>query len=719
MNDSMRGKLMKFQLGMILTIWSSTGIQAEEIPGTFQDVFLDGGGWFTGLTQHGDGRLYGRTDVGGCYRSDDYGNNWTYLGGDMPTQGSLCVQGIAVSPNDPDLVVQAAGVSYFPDDPGRGIWKSDDGGESWKHVKPDLNFSGNDEARHGGECLIFHPAKTREIIAGSRSGIWRSVDEGDTWSPFAPEQFGEKVIVSIHITARQPDLIWVGTEGGLYLSSDAGKTWDQLLEEETIFRIVQAEAGKIYVTGGKLYPEKESDTRVWEIAADDWSDLSGFQKRDLWPRYLAAHDKALGWRKIDVAPALTILDDGRIIVAPHYSYPASTDNGGESFELLGMKMADNEAVPAWQNPAHRELIGGWNQFLQCRVDPNRWYATGGYGPGRSDDGGKSWKYIVKGITEMVTWQVSFHPKDPNQIYIPCADHGLGVITDGGRSGRAGGFIAHHFPYPDDNVVFSHTGFAIGNTVYAPGGDGESEKARLYFSGDRGGTWQKKSRDSHPNHRMSPWIDGIALNEKTIVGLIGGKLNRSGGVYRSVNGGETFARVKLPDSATDDYQLGGQFDWYARLEKDASESLYLSMRWEGLFRSGDAGESWEHVGTSGMSYNHDGRLGVNGKRSKDLWFASVEGLYRSRDGGNNWSRHPHFHSAEHVDAWGDDIAVLGHKRGEVTRGIFFSCDDGKTWGSISRKGRRFGSAQELAVDPWRSGTVWVSTSGRSVTVFRKD
>jgi hypothetical protein len=63
-----------------------------------------------------------------------------------------------------------------------------------------------------------------------------------------------------------------------------------------------------------------------------------------------------------------------------------------------------------------------------------------------------------------------------------------------------------------------------------------------------------------------------------------------------------------------------------------------------------------------------------------------------------------------------LAVLGRRAGDPFDEIQYSSDDGVTWRTISRSGFRFGNAQAVAVDPWRAGTVWISTSGRSVARF---
>jgi hypothetical protein len=70
----------------------------------------------------------------------------------------------------------------------------------------------------------------------------------------------------------------------------------------------------------------------------------------------------------------------------------------------------------------------------------------------------------------------------------------------------------------------------------------------------------------------------------------------------------------------------------------------------------------------------------------------------------------------VDAVNDRVAVLGQRAGDAYSKIYYSGDSGATWGEITRAGYQFVSASAVAVDPWRPGTVWISSNGRSVARF---
>jgi hypothetical protein len=87
---------------------------------TYKSIPLDGAGWFSGLTTHSSGRLYGFGDVFGAFRSDDSGNTWSYLNGNITTNDNF-VSGMDVSTGNADLVAFRA--------PGK-LFRSADGGKT-------------------------------------------------------------------------------------------------------------------------------------------------------------------------------------------------------------------------------------------------------------------------------------------------------------------------------------------------------------------------------------------------------------------------------------------------------------------------------------------------------------------------------------------------------------------------------------------------------------
>src|ERR1041384_6945805 len=173
----------------------------------------------------------------GIYKSTDGGKTWRHLG----LRDAQQIGAILVDPKDPNLVyVAALGHPYGPNEE-RGVFRSTDGGESWQKVLyKDINT--------GAIALAFDPTNSKVIYAdlwsarqgpwengawqGPGSGLYKTTDGGNTWRPLTNglptfEQglggIGIKGAPSdsntLYATLDAPQL------GGVYRSDDAGETW--------------------------------------------------------------------------------------------------------------------------------------------------------------------------------------------------------------------------------------------------------------------------------------------------------------------------------------------------------------------------------------------------------------------------------------------------------------------------------------------------------------
>ena len=700
------------------------GILSAAVPEGFKQFDMECGGWLTGMIQHeGSGRLYARTDVGGIYLSDDAGENWKFLSGDFKNAGAHFVQGIAVEQRNREVIYQACGVSYAADDPGRGVWKSGDGGKSWKQILKEVNFSGNDAERHGGECLMIHPGNEDEVWAGSReNGLWRSLNAGGDWKKVGGSTFDGVAISGVTVHVEFPDQVWVCGTGGAWVSVDRGRTWVHVVKAETVYRVVRKDDGTTFVIGGKYAPSETEDTKLRKFSARDWSDVSSYEWIDLWPNYVKAFHAVHGWEPKDAAACVTVLRDGRLVVSPMYRSMAISDDDGVSFRLMKTPATAGQ-LPQWQKVGSQDLEGGFNQLLQDSKNPERWYLTGGYGPARSDDGGKTWKYIVKGMGEVVSWKVAFHESDPDQFYFPIADHGLSVVTDGGKSGKSGGYIARHFPWPDDNLSFAHVAFGSGLRIIAPGGEAMKHRGRIYISNDKGATWEKRAPNGWAEKSGHTFVDGVVAkdNPDELLLLMGGETGKGkGGLYRSTDAGVSFNQVTLPQE-TDGKEAGNEFTWNAWVDRDGGGTgrRYFLQRWFGLFRSNDRGVTWSKVkptGLKGPASWFDGIVATDDAVAGKLWLGAVNGLWTSPDGGEQWARVGDFEVVNRLDALDGKLVVAGRRLGDEWDKIYYSGDDGVSWDEVTRKGYRFPTVLAVAMDPHREGVIWISTNGRSVVRF---
>jgi hypothetical protein len=682
-------------------IFAARLLIAETVPGSFNQIDCEGGGWFEQVIPHPSGRLYGRTDVGGMYRSDDHGDSWQFLSGDMPSNACYYVQGVAVSSN-PDVVYQATGVSYYESDPGRGVWKSTNGGTTWTQVLAGVNFSGNDFERWGNECLVIAPDNDSELWAGSRGeGLRHSINAGANWTNVAPAVFDTPnvIIAGITIHPSAPNTIWVAGTGGVWVSTNRGVDWTPKIAATRIYRVAVKPDGTAFAAG-----TNGSNNVLYRLTAAGSATEIYSNFSEVFP--YAAFDG-------DQLATVQVLGNGHVWTSTLFEFTGRSLNNGEDFELMPMTLTG--PLPAWSRNISA-IEGGRNGIIEDPTDPNRLFLGGGYAPFRSTDGGATWHFINNGIGETVAWRANFHPTDPNRVWLPLADLGVTTVSDGGASGVSNGYIAPHFPYPDDIVMFSHRVLISAGKVIAPGGEQGNHRARIYQTTDNGVNWTKLAASGLPTSNNREIIETVASKDAPDDFLVftGGPLSASeGGIYRTVNGGGSFTRsTGFPMG----YDPGQEFYWNVSLERDATDNAvrYALLRNDGFWKSTNRGASWTKPAV--QPNGSFGRLRVDAVTGR-IWVGHAFGLEYSATGGNSWVfLSGAFTSVAELDAHDSRIAVIGRRGADTTDHIYVSDDNGASWDEITRPGNRFANAQAVAVDPWRPGTVWISTGGRSIARF---
>ena len=174
----------------------------------------------------------------GIYRSKDGGKNWENLG----LKGTEHISKIIIHPNNSDVVWVAAQGPLWNKGGERGVYKTTDGGKSWKQVL-------GDSAWTGATDLIIDPRNPQVLYAatwdrhrtvaalmsgGPGSGIHKSTDGGETWDELTqglPSSNMGKI--GLAISPQQPDVIYAAIEldrttGGVYRSADQGSSWKKM-----------------------------------------------------------------------------------------------------------------------------------------------------------------------------------------------------------------------------------------------------------------------------------------------------------------------------------------------------------------------------------------------------------------------------------------------------------------------------------------------------------
>ncbi|MCP4660286.1 MAG: glycosyl hydrolase, partial [bacterium] len=200
------------------------------------NVVYAGGGEKTvrGNVSHGDG----------LWKSTDAGKTWTNVG----LEDSRHIPRIRIHPKDPELVYVAALGHLFGPNEQRGIYRSRDGGETWARVLyVDDEVGAVDLAMDPTNARILYATFWRVRRSpwsldsgGEGSGLWKTTDGGTTWkeltsNPGLPE--GPLGIIGITVSRSNPENLYAiveAEEGGVYRSRDGGETWTRTNDQRSL-----------------------------------------------------------------------------------------------------------------------------------------------------------------------------------------------------------------------------------------------------------------------------------------------------------------------------------------------------------------------------------------------------------------------------------------------------------------------------------------------------
>ena len=180
-----------------------------------------------------DGALFAGVEPAGLFRSDDGGQSWSHVAGlrEHPSQpqwepgaGGLCLHSMALHPTNPERMWVAISAA--------GTFETADGGRTWatrnKGVRADFIPGPTPEF---GQCvhkLVIHPAQPDWLYQQNHCGVYRSDDGGREWtdlSPGLPSQFGFPLVIHPH----DPSTVYViphnGPELGRHMIGGQAAVW--------------------------------------------------------------------------------------------------------------------------------------------------------------------------------------------------------------------------------------------------------------------------------------------------------------------------------------------------------------------------------------------------------------------------------------------------------------------------------------------------------------
>ncbi len=342
------------------------------------------------MTSYGDG----------VYKSTDAGKTWKHIG----LKKTQHISRIKIHPTNPDIVyVAAQGALYGPTEE-RGIYKSTDGGVSWKNVLFVNNLTGCAELSLDANypeimyaAMWQHQRKPNMVISGGEgSGLYKSVDAGETWSKIHKGLPEEKGKMAIAVSPANSNKVYALIEsdsnadkGGLFVSEDAGESWsmvsgdNRLVQRAWYYIEVFADPNNedtVYVLSAPALRSKDGG-KTWETLAGPHGDY-----HDLWinPKnsnnMVIADDGGAGitfnyaktWSTQDNMPTAQFYRISTDNLFPYNIYGGQQDNS--SVKIASLSLANNGITVAdWSNSA-----GGESAFLAFDPENPRYVMGGQY-----------------------------------------------------------------------------------------------------------------------------------------------------------------------------------------------------------------------------------------------------------------------------------------------------------------------------------------------------
>lgn len=569
--------------------------------------------------------------LGGMWRSDDAGRSWKNVG----LKDGRHIIRVVIHPKNPDIVWVAVMGHLFGPNEERGIYKTIDGGKSWKKVlyvnnqtaASDLVMEPNNPSVfYAGTWKIQRTPYSLES-GGEGSAIWKSTDAGETWK-------------NISTNKGLPKGIW-GITGIAVAPSNTDK----------IYAIIENEKGGLFVS--------ENAGETWTLASNDNN----------------IRQRAWYYSKVFVDPK-----NENKVYCPNVNFMFSTD-GGKTFKSVRTPHGDHHDL--WIDPE----------------EPNRMIVADDGGAQISFDAGDNWSTYLNQPTVQVyrvstdnafPYRVLGGQQDNSAFRIRSRSYGRAITTDDFENAAGGesGYVVADPLNPDITYGGSYMGYLArlnhktgemrSINVWPDDGIGAGadvqkyrfqwnypiffsphNSKRLYAAGNHlfvteneGRSWEIISPDLTTNDKLKQAASGGPITKDntgveyycTIFTATESEYEKDllwtgsddGLINVSKNGGKNWENVtpkNIPVGMmwntldADPFTKGGLYAVGTRYKSDDFTPY--------IFKTEDYGKTWKRI-DNGINRMHFTRAIKADKKRKGLLFAGTEyGMYISFDDGLNW------------------------------------------------------------------------------------
>ncbi len=608
--------------------------------------------------------LYAGAAAGGVWKSINGGLTWKPVFDDQPVAS---IGALAIDQSNPDVVWVGTGEANPRNSVsiGGGVYRTLDGGQTWKHL-------GLEETERIHQ-VVLHPnnpnvawvaAMGRLWGENPERGVFKTVDGGKTWRKvlYVDERTGaadliadpsnpNKLFAALWEYRRWPWFFRSGGPGsGLYVSHDGGETWKRYTEEDGL---PKGDLGRIGLAISRSNPnivyalveaEKSALLRT-DDGGVTWKKANEDQRTAERPFYYADIEVDPQW------PNRIYNLTARLLVS---------DDSGKNFDLLGRS---------------REIHGDYHALWIDPRDPSHMVAAEDGGLGVSRDRGETWQFVST-LPLSQFYHVAVDMERPYNVY--------GGLQDNGS-------------WRGPSATWETGGLRNASWVAVGGGDGFDTRP--------------DPRDSMTGYSMSQGGELVRWNLRT----------------------REMKPIKPPEPKPGSGLEPLRFNWNAGLGLDPFEpgTVYYGSQY--VHKSTDGGDSWtvispdlttdnpewqQQVKTGGLTPDATGAenfttiiaIAPSPLQQGVIWVGTDDGrLHVTRDGGKSWTSVeknvngvpantwiPHITPSRH-DAGSAFVVFDNHRRSDFKPYVYRTDDWGKTWKSLATKEVK-GYALAIEQDP---------------------
>ncbi|MBN2349634.1 MAG: hypothetical protein JXJ22_12380 [Bacteroidales bacterium] len=625
---------------------------------------------------------------GGIWKTNNAGITWEPV---FDNYGSYSIGCVVMDPGNPNVVWAGTGennsqraLGY-----GDGVYKTMDGGKSWKNM-------GLQTSRQIGE-IIVHPENSNIVYVaaegslwgpGGERGLYKTIDGGTTWSAILTisENTG---ISDIAMDPRNPDIIYAaahqrrrhvftkingGPESAIYKTTDGGKNWRKLESG-----LPKSHLGSIGLAVSPVNPDIVY--AIVEAAYEESGFFCSTDRGESWEKrssYIASSPQY--YNELFCDP----LDVDKVYSID--TYTNVTSDGGRTFINLGNERRHVDDHAVWIDPTHTShlLIGGdggiyetydagknWHfksnlpvtQFYRVNVDQSKpfYYVYGGT-QDNNTLGGPSQNLSTSGVTNdewFITlggdgFWVAVDADNPDIVY---SEYQYGNLYRYDRKSAEALFIkpqerknekTYRWNWDSPMILSSHS-----NTrIYCAAN-------KVFRSDDRGNSWKVISEDLTRNMDRNSWkvmdkywsADAIAKDISTsqygtIVSLAESPVKEGliyagtddGVIQVTEDGGKNWRKITSFPGVPEYTYVSDVYP--SRFSENVVFATFNNHKNNDfkpyVLRSNDKGITWQSA-SKGLPENSPVNTIIQDYLQKDLLFLGAEfGVYCSVDGGNSWN-----------------------------------------------------------------------------------